>query len=91
VRTKDINQIRSANPKWGTSKKRKPPPLTEQLSILEYQEYKCEQCGCELTKENTEFDHIVPYAVVPISWRVALCRPCNRAKGRRVLVEPPHE
>jgi 5-methylcytosine-specific restriction endonuclease McrA len=84
---KTIEEIRAKNPLWGTSKSRKRPPWLEQQEILEFQEYKCDRCGCELDATNTEFDHIVPYSIVPNRWVVATCRSCNQKKGAKVIVD----
>lgn len=80
-----IKEIRARNPKWGTSKKHKAPPLLIQQEILRFQEYRCERCGCPLGPENTEFDHVVPYHIKPTHFFVAVCRPCNQEKGGRVI------
>ena len=81
-------ELRQRNSKWGTSKKHKAPPLQMQLEILAFQDHRCERCGAVLEKDNIEWDHVVPYHIVPTSFFVALCKDCNRAKGGRVLLDP---
>lgn len=79
-----VEELRRRNPLWGTSLKRKSPPLQLQQEILEFQNYRCDLCGCDLHDMPIEWDHVVPYSIAPNNFVVATCRPCNQKKGASV-------
>ncbi len=66
-------------------------PLTiELINLLELQNYKCNSCGCDISKYK-ELDHHMPlskggnHSIDNVVW---LCPDCNRSKSAKVPKEP---
>ena len=62
--------------------------LTDDLySLLKRQDYKCNNCRCELTEKNRNLDHHIPlskggeHSIHNVVW---LCEYCNKSKGNTV-------
>lgn len=54
--------------------------LRQKARALEAQDYRCCYCGCELTLENSTFDHVIPRAEGgqnTLDNKVISCEPCN--------------
>ena len=59
-------------------------------NILRRDDYMCQYCGCELTKENCTIDHIIPRSRGgKHEWKnvTSCCLRCNRKKGNRTPEE----
>lgn len=62
---------------------RKRPPLSK-LNLLARDEYKCQYCNTQLSRQNSTVDHVIPKSQGGnTSWEncVTCCHSCNRKKG----------
>ena len=69
---------KAPKPKWAPA---------QRLAWIEQAGGKCPKCGVILTLANTDIDHIFPRSEGGTNWGVnlrALCRPCNKSKGRDI-------
>jgi len=69
----------------GTVPQKMTYPLTKELQeLLHIQDYKCNNCRCDITNNNHHLDHHVPLSkggIHSISNVVFLCPPCNLKKS----------
>lgn len=78
-----IQPAHESLPRYGTHLQR--------LYVLKRDGYRCRYCGCEVTMELANLDHIDPWkhgGRTEVANLVTACQSCNKAKGNQIGVIP---